>query len=182
MTQSKNKGFTLLETLIAFVVLTVGLLGAVALQAQAKKASYDSLQRAAALSLGNDILERIGSNDTGAALAVYSTSFSSTDKENTALANACFNAACTTVQLAQFDLEQWRRAIKAQDGTGTLSGATVCIESTIIGANITLTVNITWLGRQLLVQGTENSKVSCGDVSGQRKLVSLERFILMRNA
>ena len=40
---SRNNGFTLLEVLIAFMILSFGLLGAVALQAKAKQASFDSL-------------------------------------------------------------------------------------------------------------------------------------------
>jgi type IV pilus assembly protein PilV len=59
-----NKGFTLLEVLIAFIILSVGILGAVKLQVVAKKASYDANQRSAALSIANDIIERIRANDT----------------------------------------------------------------------------------------------------------------------
>ncbi|MGB2708457.1 MAG: prepilin-type N-terminal cleavage/methylation domain-containing protein, partial [Pseudoalteromonas nigrifaciens] len=41
----RRKGFTLIEVLIAFIILSFGLLGAVALQAKAKQASFDSMQR-----------------------------------------------------------------------------------------------------------------------------------------
>jgi type IV pilus assembly protein PilV len=182
MTQSSEKGFTLIEVLIAFVVLSIGLLGAVALQAKAKQASFDSLQRTAALSLGNDILERIGANDTNDALAIYTTSFSSTDPENAAFSNTCFNAACDSEQLARFDLEQWGRSIRAQNGTGTLAGATVCILSTRDDQELDLQVIITWIGKQEQVQSTENQSIVCGDANAQRKLVSLRRFIFMRPA
>jgi type IV pilus assembly protein PilV len=50
--------------LIAFLILTIGLLGAIGLQAKAKQASYDSLQRAAALTLANDAMYRLRANDT----------------------------------------------------------------------------------------------------------------------
>lgn len=63
---SSQRGFTLVEVLIAFVILSFGLLGAVALQAKAKQASFDSMQRAAAVALGErydstDACQRYGS-------------------------------------------------------------------------------------------------------------------------
>ena len=70
--QQANKGFTLIEVLVAFIVLTVGLLGTVALQTTAKQASYDANQRSAALALANDIVERIRANDTADIVTNYS--------------------------------------------------------------------------------------------------------------
>lgn len=75
-----NKGFTLLESLIAFVILTIGLLGAIGLQAKAKQASYDSLQRAAALTLANDVMHRLRANDTSDLLSAYNIEIASTDQ------------------------------------------------------------------------------------------------------
>jgi len=178
MTQSTNKGFTLLETLIAFVVLTVGLLGAVALQAQAKQASYDSLQRAAALNLANDIIGRIAANDTAAAMAIYNTNIIYTDPENINNVAACLNSQCTDAALANFDIEQWKKAIKAKEGTGTLSDATICITPTINASQVDLNVIVTWLGRQQIKQSVANA--ACGSTSTNRKMVSLNRFIYMR--
>jgi len=180
MTPSKNKGFTLLETLIAFVVLTVGLLGAVALQAQAKQASYDSLQRAAALNLANDIIARISANDTAAAMAIYKTKISYADAANATNMGACFENLCTAEQLANFDIEQWRRAINAADGTGTLSGATVCIDPVVNLDQVELSVIISWLGRQNISQSEENTAVKCGTADTKRKMVSVNRYLFMR--
>ena len=64
LNKSQAQGFTLIEVLIAFVILSFGLLGVVALQAKAKQASFDSMQRAAAIALGNDINQRMRANVT----------------------------------------------------------------------------------------------------------------------
>jgi len=181
MTPSINKGFTLLETLIAFVVLTVGLLGAVALQAQAKQASYDSLQRAAALNLANDIIGRIAANDTAAAMAIYNTNISYTEAANYSNVGACLNNQCTDTALANFDIEQWKKAIKAKEGTGTLSNATICIIPTINADQVDLNVVITWLGRQKITQSNVNAATVCGSTDSKRKMVSINRFIFMRS-
>ena len=180
MTPSKNKGFTLLETLIAFVVLTVGLLGAVALLAQAKQASYDSLQRAAALNLSNDIISRISANDTAAAMAIYKTNINYTQAPNSSNKGECFENLCTGAQLANFDIEQWRRAINAADGTGTLSGATVCIDPVVNVDQVELSVIISWLGRQKITQSEKNAAVECGSTDAKRKMISVKRYLFMR--
>ena len=72
-----QRGFTLIEVLIAFIILSFGLLGAVALQAKAKQASFDSMQRAAAVALGNDIVQRIRANDTPQIAGLYTQTFDS---------------------------------------------------------------------------------------------------------
>jgi type IV pilus assembly protein PilV len=180
MTQSINKGFTLLETLIAFVVLTVGLLGAVALQAQAKQASYDSLQRAAALSLGNDIIQRIRVNDTVASLGTYNTSFATSVSEITQKSSACLNASCNDIEMALFDIEQWKKAIKAREFTGAIANATVCISTDAAATGGAVKVVITWAGRQNMKQNSDNTDITCGEANTNRKMVVLDTFLLRR--
>jgi type IV pilus assembly protein PilV len=58
-----QKGMSFIEVLIALVILVTGILGAVAMQATAKKGSLDALQRSIASALTQDILERMRSND-----------------------------------------------------------------------------------------------------------------------
>lgn len=175
-----NKGFTLLETLIAFVVLTVGLLGAVALQAQAKQASYDSLQRAAALGLGNDIIQRIRVNDTVASLAVYNTHFSTSDSEISQKSSACLNVSCNDTAMASFDIEQWKKAIKAREFTGAIADATVCISTDGATKGGAVKVVITWDGRQKMKQGSDNSNITCGEANQNRKMVVLDTYLFRR--
>jgi type IV pilus assembly protein PilV len=52
------RGFSLLEVLIAAVVLSFGLLGLVAMQVTAKFSSYEARQRTIANWLANDLVER----------------------------------------------------------------------------------------------------------------------------
>ncbi len=55
-------GFSLLEVMIAAVVLSFGLLGLVAMQVQAKFSSYEARQRTIASWLANDMVERLKVN------------------------------------------------------------------------------------------------------------------------
>lgn len=55
-------GFTMIEILVALLILTVGLLGLVGMQAMAQRAEVESYQRAQAMVLMTDIVDRINTN------------------------------------------------------------------------------------------------------------------------
>lgn len=57
-----QRGATLIEVLVALVILTLGLLGTAALQSSAQNAELESYQRSQALLLAQDMINRINSN------------------------------------------------------------------------------------------------------------------------
>src|SRR4051812_34767512 len=56
------KGFTMIEVLVSLFIVTLGLLGLAALQAKAQQAELESYQRAQALVLVQDMVDRINAN------------------------------------------------------------------------------------------------------------------------
>ncbi|KAA1151605.1 type IV pilus modification protein PilV [Pseudoalteromonas fuliginea] len=180
---SSKKGFTLIEVLIAFIILSFGLLGAIALQAKAKQASFDSMQRAAAVALGNDIIQRIRANDTSQLGTLYKQTFNS----QTAMKSAttCFSNSCSSAQIALLDIEQWKRAIRARENTGTLDGATVCINPSAIGGSggkaFNLEVVVSWQGRQEFTANKATGDIKCGTADKRRRLVVLTSYIYLRS-
>jgi len=191
----RRKGFTLIEVLIAFIILSFGLLGAVALQAKAKQASFDSMQRAAAVALGNDIIQRIRANDTIASIKLYG-SYNDEDEDEDrkpiksdsklSISSACFNSSCGSKDIVGLDVVQWKRAISARNNTGSLDDATICIKSTSEdstgGKGFNIEVIISWQGRQEFTANTDTGKVSCGDdPNNKRRLVVLTSYIYVRS-
>ena len=55
----KHQGMTLIEVMVALIILVLGILGAVGMQATAKQGSFDAMQRSIASSLAQDIVERM---------------------------------------------------------------------------------------------------------------------------
>lgn len=180
---SEQQGFTLIEVLIAFVILSFGLLGAVALQAKAKQASFDSMQRAAAIALGNDIIQRIRANDTPQLVALYTQTF--TSKTSTTTSTTCFSGSCTAAQVAALDLQQWKRAIRARENTGSLDDATVCINPAVAagtgGRGFNIEVIVSWQGRQEFNANDETKALKCGTDDKKRRLVALNSYIYLRS-
>ncbi len=68
---SRQSGFTLLEVLVAVVVLGVGMLGVAALQVNALKSNQSSLQRTQAVTMIYYMLDAMRANRADAANELY---------------------------------------------------------------------------------------------------------------
>ncbi len=113
----KYAGFTLIEVLIAVVVLGLGLLGLAALEATSLANTQSAYNRSQATQLAYDIADRMRTNAGQAASYVVTaaqlTAANCPNGSNPC--NACTSAAnpCTPVQIAQKDLWEWRNAVRA---------------------------------------------------------------------
>ena len=90
----KSRGFTLVETLVALAVLSVGLLGAAALLLESLWSHAGALHRMAATNLVRDVADRIRANPRGG--VHYQDSPSAPDCDR--------SLGCDALQLAQADL------------------------------------------------------------------------------
>ena len=122
-------GATMIEVLITIVILAFGLLGLVGLQAKVQLAEVESYQRAQAVVLLNDMVDRINANPGTANNYVSATVFGTGDTTNTPPIPPC----PTAVGPAR-DQCEWSAALKGAaelQGTtklGAMSGARGCIE------------------------------------------------------
>ena len=60
-----NRGFSMIEALITLILVSIGVLGMVALQTRTLQNTQDSVQRNAAASLANDLVESMRAQPTG---------------------------------------------------------------------------------------------------------------------
>jgi len=100
-----QRGVTMLEVLIAILIISVGLLGTAGLQAVGLRASVAANERTAATLLAYDAADRMRANMAGVALGAYH------NYTATQTANCLALAGCTPQQLAQHDMWEWNNAI-----------------------------------------------------------------------
>ena len=95
-----QRGFTLIETLVAMVVLAVGMLGIAALYIEGLRSGQASVSRTTAVALAADMADRIRANPTVPASYVGA---------GPGANNGCVNGpvACTPAQMAQEDWFWW---------------------------------------------------------------------------
>jgi type IV pilus assembly protein PilV len=114
----QEKGYSLLEVLIALVVLAIGLLGLAGLQMQGLKDNHSSSLRSQATYLASDILDRMQANRAQA--------LGTTNNYNNG-----FGAVTGKSGMVQTDLTQWKSALNATlpsgDGSVQVTDGTVTV-------------------------------------------------------
>ena len=116
-----NSGFTLIEVLIAVVILAGGLLGLAALQAASLRNNQSAYSRSQATQLAYDIADKMRANPEETNKLATSAYVATT----TPVAQASCNntTGCTSALMAQDDLAQWHANISSAlpGGIGTVT-------------------------------------------------------------
>ena len=114
-------GFTLLEILVAIVVLSIGLLGLAGLQAVSLNNNQIAYYRAIASQQAYDMADRIRANLAGVNANAYNALAAGLPAGNP----DCFSAVCSAANIAVFDHRQWNtmNARLLPTGNGTVAGA-----------------------------------------------------------
>lgn len=98
----RTQGFTLLEVLVAMVVLSVGLLGLSGLQTTGLRNNHSAFLRSQATLVAHDVIDRMRANRDSAVAGNYDIDYGSDPVSVNCTAN------CTALQIAQMDLMGWR--------------------------------------------------------------------------
>lgn len=103
-----QRGFTLVEAMVALVVLAVGLLGIAALYVESLSASRSALLRTQAVNLAADMADRIRANRVAGIAYAAGTADAGTETV------ACeTTAGCTSAELAAHDVFRWKATATA---------------------------------------------------------------------
>jgi type IV pilus assembly protein PilV len=140
-------GFTLLEILVAIVVLSLGLLGLAGLQAVSLRNNQAAYYRGIASQQAYDMADRIRANLAGVRAGDYDNLNSTTPGIPSP---DCFSTACSTANIGNMaitDHAQWNtiNGLLLPNGTGTVQ----CVEGltagcTANGQNWTFDITLTW--------------------------------------
>jgi type IV pilus assembly protein PilV len=189
-----ERGFTLIEALVAFVVLAVGIIGIISLLIMSKNSLHQSVQRTRAINLADAMVERIRINPTAIdTYAAYDFDNANQvgDGEVPEPATNCAVATCTPAQLANFDVWAWEQALLGaavvEDGdfTGGLIEPQACIRFDAqngLARSGLLNVVIQWRGLEDSTDAVpEDGEVCGGLAAGQdpyRRQVSVNTIVV----
>jgi type IV pilus assembly protein PilV len=150
--QRRQAGFTMVETLVALVVLAIGLLGIAALYLDSLRAGRTAIYRTQAVNLAADLADRIRTNRS--ALAGYTIDLGD-DGGDVGPVGACLTTAgCSPADMAGTDLQAWktRLAQLLPDGDGSVavvagaggepSSYTIVVQWTEVGEAAPLTYQL----------------------------------------
>ena len=129
--QPRQFGFSLVEVMIALVIMSVGMLGIAGLYVQSMQAGRTSMFRHHAVNLAGDVADRIRANPRAA--GAYTTA---SGVNNNCVAGT---VVCTPTQMAENDILIWK-----DEAASTLPAGDVIIafDNTVVPPTYTITV--TW--------------------------------------
>lgn len=147
---SKNSGFTMIEILVALLIVSVGLLGLARLQIFGIKNTQSGYARSQVSFLGNDIMERIQQNKDSAIVdGSYNIALTATPT-----AVNCIGAGsnCDPAAMANFDLGIWKNYLTdfLPNGAGSISSAQA-------GDNQIFTITIQWFDENQSEASTQSA-------------------------
>jgi type IV pilus assembly protein PilV len=120
-----SKGFSLLEVMIALLVLSIGLLGLAGLQTFSLKFNHQSYERTQATLLIYDIMDRIMANPIAARAGVFDAVPPGALAATFTAPASCQTTGCSTSDLANYDLNSWKTQLETSkvlaQGTGAVT-------------------------------------------------------------
>lgn len=136
-----QQGVTMLEVLIAIFILTLGLLGTAGIQSQMQVAEIQAYERAQAVVLLRNMVDRINANRKNAANYVTASALGASVQDCTAAANT-----------AARDLCEWNNALLGASETrgtqtlGAMNNARGCISNPVTTMPREIVVAVAWQG------------------------------------
>ncbi len=147
----RQSGFTLIEILVALVVLLVGMMGAAGLMVRTVQQEVESYQRLQALNLLQDMVDRINANRLVASCYSYGDVGASFGQQAAAI-EACATGSSEQNSRVAADLQSWHESllgVSEQDAdnnnVGAMIGARGCIRQ-LDAAQRTYRVTVAWQG------------------------------------
>jgi type IV pilus assembly protein PilV len=142
-TRQRQGGFTLLEVLIALLVLSIGLLGIGKLMMLSARANDSAYMRSQATALAYTMLDAMRANRQAAIVQGYDTAMGVFPGGLQPCGTVA--APCNSGQQAQNDLNLWGTSLAAALPLGQGSVATAVVPTPGSGANnVTATVTVQW--------------------------------------
>ena len=146
----KDRGFTLIEVMIAMVVLSFGLLAIAAMQDMAMGRNVDANELSIVTNLAADMVERIQYNRSNV------TAYAGLDTSNAA------TRPPTSQPMARGDYDQWttRLAASRLDGIRGIVSVTALGPADLNQSQVT--VQVTWGGIRVGTEAARNRSVALG--------------------
>ena len=145
-------GFSLIEVMVALMVLSIGMLGIAGMQVRGLQFSQQALISTRAIGLAGDMADRIRANSRagavapGDAYAVNNAGPAATapfDCADTDVFSVTAGTVCTPENLAEFDIWEWKTNLQGT-GSGGLPDGKGEIGYAYANGVATFTIEVTW--------------------------------------
>jgi type IV pilus assembly protein PilV len=138
MHRALRRGFSLIEMMVALLVLSVGMLGVASLFATSLNSGSSAIARMQAVSLANDLADRIRANPTAGA------AYQGAAANKNCVGGAIGAVTCIPADMAANDLSVWNQQIAAAWPGGSATGTVLVTGPDAVTNLFTYTITVTW--------------------------------------
>lgn len=146
-----QQGFSLIEALVAFLILSVGMLGIASLQITSLKAGHTATLRTVAVIKTEEMFERIRNNPEILNPAIDGSYDSLVDDlgDNNACNDYGAGKVCTRSEMARDDIYRWKADLKTSlpNNSGTTASIGVVDKTPGVLPTATVTITVNWQER-----------------------------------
>ncbi len=116
----RSDGFSLIEVLVAVLVLSIGMLGVASLQATSLRHNTDASMQTRASYIASDMADRIRANSTVSAAYIGNYAAAAAGADN----GSCEATTCDTAQMVLNDIAEWNtQLLGLPAGQGAITSA-----------------------------------------------------------
>lgn len=181
----KNKGFTLIEVLVTVIILSISLLGLVALQSVSNFSTYEARQKTIAVYVANDLMERIRVNKSSWMNIIIAAGENgmSDNTENQSYPSSQPSCSeddnlndCSDENRMNDDLFKWKSVMEQSINGTSLYSPVGCINAVKITGKeaATIQIVISWQDKEELKDSADITQISCGAVGRKHRQFVLE--------
>jgi type IV pilus assembly protein PilV len=175
----RQRGTTMIEVLVSIIIVVIGLLGLAGLQARINLAEMEAFQRAQAIVLMQDMVDRINANGRNAMSYVTSTPMGAGQSVQ----------VCSAMTGATRDLCEWSNALlgagESSGGlqVGAMIGARGCVTNTVATLPRQFLISVVWQGVNPTVApaATDCGSGNYGNEATRRALVTTVTIACKQN-
>jgi type IV pilus assembly protein PilV len=145
MIRARQSGFTIIEVMVALVVLSIGLLGIAKLMLFASQSNDSAYLRSQATALAYQMLDTMRANRTAAIAGAYNTDFDTAALPAASCLGNGTGTGCSAQNLAAYDINAWKQRLSVAstpvagllpDGKGSITTVTTGTSPTMTTATI----------------------------------------------
>jgi type IV pilus assembly protein PilV len=164
--QLKQRGFSLMEVMVALVVTTVGLLGLAKMESLALSSTGVASSRSVAAILASSMASAMHANpgfwQAGLAPATTTVTSTSVSSSGTGYATGvtCSTAgtgSCPPASMAAYDVYNWQTALNASLPVNAFVATINCLTGTTTGTPVTCNIQLQWAENAVASNAGENN-------------------------
>lgn len=144
--QLRQSGFSLIEVLVTILIVSFGMLGIAGMLFASINAGQVAMNRSSAVSLANEMADRVRSNWQAVKLGTFNAVSTSSQSGSSSCSTTCMTSVCSPADQATLDICLWKKQIQKQlpGGLGAVTVDAANANCSNPGMACIFTVTVTW--------------------------------------